>query len=37
VEPGEEWLGLYKRGREAIKEMGLYLDGGGKKARRDIG
>ena len=37
VEPGEEWLGLYNRVREAIMEMGLDLDGGWKKARRDTG
>ena len=37
VEPGEEWLGLYHRVRGAIMEMGLDLDGGWKKARRDTG
>ena len=34
VEPNEEWLDLYQKVREAIKEMGLDLDNGWKKARQ---
>jgi len=34
VEPNEAWLELYQKVREAIKEKGLDLDNGWKKARR---
>ena len=33
IEPKEEWLALYQKVREAIKESGLDLDNGWKKAR----